>query len=313
MIEVQELTKVYGKNRAVDEATFTVQPGVVTGFLGPNGAGKSTTMRAMIGLDRPTSGRVLIDGKLYRDLPAPIASIGALLDAKALDKGRSARTHLLSVGRTVGIGPRRVDQVLDMVGLAKVAKQPATGFSLGMGQRLGLALALLADPATVLLDEPTNGLDPDGILWLRQLVRRLADEGRTVFVSSHLMSEMELTADHLVVIGNGRILADVSMRQMLEASSRTHIEVVSPDAPRLLQMLTADPAVRATSAADGHLEILGTTAASIGDLAAEHRLRIHGLHTVSASLEQAYMELTHDSVGYRATVPASTALEGTAR
>lgn len=310
MIEVQELTKVYGKNRAVDNVTFTVRPGIVTGFLGPNGAGKSTTMRSMIGLDHPTSGRALIDGKLYRDLPAPMASIGALLDAKALDKGRSARAHLLSVGMTMGIGPRRVDQVLDMVGLAKVSRRAATGFSLGMGQRLGLALALLADPATVMLDEPANGLDPDGILWLRHLIRQLADEGRTVFLSSHLMSEMELIADHLVVIGAGRILADLPMHEMLKTSARTHIEVVSPDAGQLLQLFSTAPQVHITPAPDGHLEVTGTTAAVIGDLAAEHRVRIHGLHTVSASLEQVYMDLTHDAVGYRATVPSSTAPEG---
>ncbi|MBD5786046.1 ATP-binding cassette domain-containing protein [Cellulosimicrobium terreum] len=313
MIEVQDLTKAYGSTVAVDHASFTVRPGLVTGFLGPNGAGKSTTMRAMLGLDRPTSGRVLVDGKLYRDLRAPLASVGALLDAKALDKGRSARTHLLTVGATIGIGRRRVDEVLEMVGLTTVAGKSATGFSLGMGQRLGLALALLADPETILLDEPSNGLDPEGILWLRELIRSLAAEGRTVFVSSHLMSEMELTADHLVVIGGGRILADVPMMQLLDASSRTHVEVESPDAAELLRVLPGGTGIQATWAAAERLDVTGVRAATIGDVAALHGLRIHSLHTVSASLEEAYMDLTHDTVGYRGTVPASTLLEGIAR
>jgi ABC-2 type transport system ATP-binding protein len=313
MIEVENLTKTYGSTTAVDHATFTVHPGLVTGFLGPNGAGKSTTMRAMLGLDRPTSGRVLIDGRLYRDLRAPLASVGALIDAKALDKGRSARTHLRTVGATIGIGRRRVDEVLEMVGLTDVAGRSATGYSLGMGQRLGLGLALLADPDTILLDEPTNGLDPDGILWLRELLRSLAAEGRTVFVSSHLMSEMELTADHLIVIGGGKILADAPMTQLLEASSRTHVEVESPDLAELLRLLPGDDGARVTWATTDRLDVTGIPAATIGDVAARHGLRLHSLQTVSASLEEAYMELTHDSVGYHGTVPAAASLEGLAR
>lgn len=312
MIEVQDLTKVYGRRTAVDHVSFTVRPGVVTGFLGPNGAGKSTTMRAILGLDRPTSGRALVDGREVRDLAAPLATIGALLDAKALDRGRSARNHLRVLARTIGIGDRRVDEVLGLVGLTSVAHRAAGGFSLGMGQRLGIASALLADPGVLLLDEPTNGLDPDGILWLRTLIRSLADEGRTVLLSSHLMSEMELVADQLVVIGDGRVLAETPMADLILGASRSRVHIVSPDADDVAALVVTSPDVTVTRLSDVEIEITGVPAAWLGETAARHGLRLHELHTVTASLEEAYMELTHDTVGYRGT--AATPLpEGAAR
>jgi ABC-2 type transport system ATP-binding protein len=307
MIEVRDLTKVYGESVAVDHVSFTVEPGVVTGFLGPNGAGKSTTMRMVLGLDRPTSGVALVNGRSYTGSAAPLAELGALLDARAVDKGRSARDHLRAVGATVGVGKRRVDEVLDLVGLAEVAGKPAGGFSLGMGQRLGLATALIADPAVLMLDEPVNGLDPDGILWIRGLLRDLAAEGRTVFVSSHLMSEMELTADHLVVIGRGRILADTSMSEFIASASPARVAVSSPDADRLRRLLAAD-GVTVTSTSDADLVVEGVPAARIGDLAAAQGLRLHRLAEQAVSLEAAFMELTRDAVEYHgATTLASTA------
>jgi len=304
MIEVHELTKRYGDVTAVDAISFTVQPGVITGFLGPNGAGKSTTMRMILGLDRPTSGTATVNGRPYVDAPAPLTELGVLLEAKAIDKGRSARNHLLALGATIGVGARRVDHLLEVVGLTDVAGKSAGGFSLGMGQRLGIATALLGDPATVMLDEPVNGLDPDGILWIRNLLKELAAEGRTVFLSSHLMSEMELTAEHLVVIGRGRILADVPMAEFIARSSQNSVQVVSPDAARLRDLLVA-PGVSVSSSEPGHLDITGASAARIGELAAEERLVLHRLVDVAPSLEDAFMELTRDAVDYHGSTDTS--------
>ncbi|QIK83786.1 ATP-binding cassette domain-containing protein [Sanguibacter sp. HDW7] len=312
MIEVHDLTKTYGARTAVDHASFTVRPGVVTGFLGPNGAGKSTTMRAILGLDRPDTGTILVDGHRYADLAAPLATIGAMLDARAVDRRRTARDHLRVLGATIGVGRRRVEEVLATVGLTSVAHRAAGSFSLGMSQRLGIASALLADSGILMLDEPANGLDPDGILWLRQLLVELAAEGRTVLLSSHLMSEMELVADHLLVIGAGRIIADTPMRELVAGAARTHVEVDSPDAEPLAEIVVTVPDATVTRTSAHVLEITGVPAAWIGEAAARHRIRLHGLRTVSATLEEAYMELTHDSVGYRGTT-ASPALEGAAR
>jgi ABC-2 type transport system ATP-binding protein len=301
MIELENLTKKYGDKLAVDDICFSVRPGVVTGFLGPNGAGKSTTMRMILGLDRPTSGRALVNGRSYVDSAAPMAELGALLDARAVDKNRTARNHLLALAATIGIGARRVDEVLDSVGLSDVAGKPAGSFSLGMGQRLGIASALLADPSVVILDEPVNGLDLDGIQWIRALLTELADEGRTVLLSSHLMSEMQLVADRLVVIGRGRILADTSMDEFIEASSSGIVEVVTPDAGALMPLLAAR-GVTITSHEVGRLEVSGLDAARIGEVAAENNLVLHQLTPVSASLETAYLELTRDAVDYAGTL-----------
>jgi len=307
MIELQQLTKRYGdfcappsRKLAVDGISATIRPGVVTGFLGPNGAGKSTTMRIILGLDRPTSGAALVNGRPYVGSPAPLAEVGALLDAKAVDSSRSARNHLLALGATVGIGPRRVDDVLASVGLTEVAHKSAGSFSLGMGQRLGIAAALLADPAVLILDEPVNGLDLDGIQWIRALVTELAQEGRTVLLSSHLMSEVQLVADHLLIIGQGRILADTSMGDFIEHSSGGGgVVVASPDAGALAPLLAAD-GVTLTSTEAGRFEVRGLTADAIGDIAAGHGLRLHELAPSAASLESAYLELTRDSVEYAA-------------
>jgi ABC-2 type transport system ATP-binding protein len=305
VIALENLTKKYGETLAVDDLTFTVRPGVVTGFLGPNGAGKSTTMRMILGLDRPSSGRALVNGKPYVQSTAPMAELGALLDAKAVDKGRSARNHLLALGATVGIGARRVDEVLDTVGLTDVAGKAAGSFSLVMGQRLGIASALLADPSVLILDEPVNGLDLDGIQWIRALLSELAAEGRTVLLSSHLMSEMQLVADRLVVIGRGRILADTSMREFIDASSSGVVVVVSPDAGALTQLLAGD-GVTLSSPETGRLEVSGLDAAHIGDIASQHGLTLHELSPVSASLETAYLELTRDAVEFAGTNHATT-------
>lgn len=305
MIELENLTKKYGETLAVDDISFTVRPGVVTGFLGPNGAGKSTTMRMILGLDRPTSGTALVNGRPYVESAAPMAELGALLDAKAVDKGRSARNHLLALGATVGIGARRVDEVLDTVGLTEVAGKAAGSFSLGMGQRLGIASALLADPSVLILDEPVNGLDLDGIQWIRALLSELAAEGRTVLLSSHLMSEMQLVADRLVVIGRGRILADTSMHEFIEASSSGVVVVVSPDAGALASLLAGD-GVTISSRESGRLEVSGLDAAHIGGLASAHGLTLHELSPVSASLETAYLELTRDAVEFAGTTHHQT-------
>lgn len=297
MIEVEQLSKKYGDLTAVDAITFVARPGVVTGFLGPNGAGKSTTMRMILGLDRPTAGRVLVNGREYTTSQAPAHEVGALLDAKATDKGRNARNHLRALGATVGVGKRRVEDVLEMVGLADVADKSAGSYSLGMGQRLGIGAALLADPDVVMLDEPVNGLDPDGIRWIRSLLRELAAQGRTVFVSSHLMTEMEMTADHLIVIGRGRVLADMSMKEFITEASSNHVRVTSPDSLHLRALLQS-PQVRVRQTPEGNLEVEGMTAAQIGDLIYEHHLRIHELVTVDASLEDAFMEMTKDSLEF---------------
>jgi len=299
MIEAVDLTKNYGGKRAVDGLSFTVRPGIVTGFLGPNGSGKSTTMRLVLGLDRPTKGDVTVNGKHYRDHPAPLHEVGALLEARSIHPGRSARNHLLALAQTHGISRRRVDELIDLVGLHEVAKKRAGQFSLGMGQRLGIATALLGDPSTVMLDEPVNGLDPEGIHWMRNLLKRLAAEGRTVFVSSHLMSEMALTADHLIVIGRGRLIADVPVREFIQGAGRNVVRVRSPQATELRELL-AGPDVAVTVVDGGALEVSGLTAEQIGDLAAERGLRLHELTPQQASLEEAFMELTRGDLEYAA-------------
>ncbi|MGY1809304.1 ABC transporter ATP-binding protein [Blastococcus sp. SYSU D00669] len=304
MIEIRNLTKVYGGTTAVDDLTVTVRPGVVTGFLGPNGAGKSTTMRAVVGLDRPTYGDVLVGGRRYADHPAPLREVGALLDAKAAHPGRSARAHLRALAMTNGIARARVDEVLDMVGLREVADRRVGGFSLGMSQRLGIAAALLGDPAVVLLDEPVNGLDPDGIRWIRELLRGLAAEGRTVFVSSHLMSEMALTADHLVILGRGRLVADVSMEQMT-ASATGQVTVRSPQADHLAVLLSAEGAAITRPEPDV-LAVTGRTSTQIAETALAARILLTELVPVHASLEDAYLVLTERDVEYRATTPDGT-------
>ena len=299
VIEARNLTKRYGSTVAVDDLSFDVAPGRVTGFLGPNGAGKTTTMRMILGLDRPNSGVVTINGRAYRDLPAPLREVGALLDAKAVHGGRKAYNHLLLLAQSNGIRTSRVDEVLRIVGLEGVARRRAGGFSLGMGQRLGIAAALLGDPGILMFDEPVNGLDPEGIAWVRQLMRALAAEGRTVFVSSHLMSEMALTADHLIVIGKGRLIRDESITQFVESSSRHSVRVRSPQLDRLEEILKRAGA--SLSSDDGALDVHGLEAAAIGELAASNGLVLHELTPKRASLEEAFMELTRDSVEFHAT------------
>jgi ABC-2 type transport system ATP-binding protein len=303
MIEVHELTKRYGAKTAVDSLTFTVKPGIVTGFLGPNGAGKSTTMRMILGLDRPTSGTATINGRPYAEHPAPLRQAGALLDAKAVHTGRSAYHHLLAMAATTGVPRTRVDEVIDLVGLHEVARKRAGAFSLGMGQRLGIASALLADPEVLILDEPVNGLDPEGILWIRHLMQGLAAEGRTVFVSSHLMSEMALTAEHLVVVGRGRLIADVSVAELIEQAARDSVLVRSPRAVELHDLL-AGPGVTMLSLERGAFEVTGLPADEIGDRAARAGIALHELTVQRPSLEEAFMELTKDVVEYQ-TVGAS--------
>jgi ABC-2 type transport system ATP-binding protein len=298
MIEVQALSKRYGSKVAVDELSFAVRPGHVTGFLGPNGAGKSTTMRMIVGLDHPTAGTATVDGRRYRDHPAPLREVGALLEAKSVHKGRSARNHLLALAQTHGIPATRVDEVLAMVGLEGVGRRRAGGFSLGMAQRLGVAAALLGDPATVVFDEPVNGLDPDGVLWVRNLLKRLAADGRTVLVSSHLMSEMAVTADHLVIIGRGRLLADTTMDELIGRVADGSVLVRSPHATDLRDLLVGQGAT-VTSAEPGVLQVAGLTAEQIADLAVERRMALHELAPQRASLEQAYMGLTRGAVEYR--------------
>ncbi|MFG2091330.1 MULTISPECIES: ABC transporter ATP-binding protein [unclassified Spirillospora] len=299
MIEAENLTKRYGGKVAVDDLSFTVAPGRVTGFLGPNGAGKSTTMRLLLGLDRPDRGDARIHGVHYRDLPAPLRSVGALLEAKAVHTGRSAHSHLLALAQTQGIGKKRVDEVVELVGLTGVARKRAGGFSLGMGQRLGIAAALLGDPSVLILDEPVNGLDPEGIVWIRTLMQRLASEGRTVFVSSHLMNEMAVTAEHLIVIGRGRLIADCSTEDFVERSTEKMVTVRSPDAGRLADVLTAEGAkVRADG--DSLLTVTQMEAPRVGELAAAEGAVLHELTPMRGSLEAAFMELTRESVEYGA-------------
>ena len=299
MIEARGLTKDYGSTRAVDDLTFEVRPGIVTGFLGPNGAGKSTTMRLMVGLDAPTAGDVRVDGKHYREFPAPLHEVGALLEARSVHTGRSAYYHLLALAQTHGIPRSRVDELIDLVGLHEVARKRAGKFSLGMGQRLGIATALLGDPGTFILDEPVNGLDPEGIHWIRNLLKQLAAEGRTVFVSSHLMAEMALTADHLIVIGRGRLIADTSVDEFVRMASGLVVRVRSPQATRLRD-LVAGPDVSVTSVSPGLLEVTGRTAEQVGETAAANGIVLHELATQQASLEEAFMELTRGDVEFRA-------------
>jgi ABC-2 type transport system ATP-binding protein len=297
MIEARGLTKRYGRTLAVDRLSFRVEPGVVTGFLGPNGAGKSTTMRMVLGLDRPTAGTATVAGRSYADLVHPLREVGALLDASAVHPGRSAYDHLLALARTNGIARSRVTAVLDRVGLSTVAARRVRTFSLGMRQRLGIAAALLGDPPVLLFDEPINGLDPEGIAWIRSLMRTLAAEGRTVFLSSHVMSEMEDTADRLVVIGRGRLVAEASVAEFVRSGTRAEVRVTSPEAARLADVLAGAGAAVAPHDAQV-LVVTGMTAARIGDLAAEHRIRLHELTPQRARLETAYMQLTQDKVEY---------------
>jgi ABC-2 type transport system ATP-binding protein len=306
MISVENVTKRYGEKVAVDNLSFQVKPGIVTGFLGPNGAGKSTTMRLMLGLDAPTSGSTSIDGRSYLDLEAPLHEVGAMLEARAVHTGRSAYNHLLALAQTHGIPRSRVDEVIDLVGLQEVARRRVGGFSLGMGQRLGVAAALLGDPRVLILDEPANGLDPEGILWIRTLLKRLAKEGRTVFLSSHLMAEMAQTADHLVVIGRGRLIADTSVEEFVtRASTGAAVRVVSPQATSLRDALTAKNAT-VDSVERGVLEVHGLSGQEIGEIALAEQIVLAELTPLQASLEQAFMQLTGETVEYHA---ASTDIE----
>jgi len=305
MIEVHELTKRYGRAVAVDGLSFAVHPGRVTGFLGPNGAGKSTTMRVVLGLDAPTAGWATVNGQPYQRLSRPLHQAGALLDAGAVPGGRTARDHLLAIAASNGIGARRVAEVLGLVGLDSAARRRVRGFSLGMKQRLGIAAALLGDPPVLMFDEPVNGLDPEGIHWIRGLLKSLAAEGRTIFVSSHLMSEMALTADHLIVIGRGRLVADAPVGEFVRQSSRSDVLVRSPAGGTLAGLLTQRGA-SVTAEPDGGLAVTGLEAAAIGDLARAHGVTLHELTPRHASLEEAFMELTRDSVDYRADLTDDT-------
>jgi len=302
MIEARGLTKRFGDKLAVDQLTFTVEPGRITGFLGPNGAGKSTTMRMILGLDRPTGGSVTVHGKAFTELAYPMHEIGALLDAKAVHGGRSAYNHLLCLAQANGIPRTRVGEVLELVGLTEVAGKRSKGFSLGMGQRLGIAAALLGDPAILMFDEPVNGLDPEGILWIRNLMKALAAEGRTIFVSSHLMSEMENTADHLLVIGRGRLIADCSVAEFIERNSVLSVRVRTPK-PEILAGLIVAAGGTTVPGAGGALVAQRLPVDRIGDLAFENGIRLHELAPAQASLEEAFMELTADSVEFHAHAP----------
>lgn len=300
MIEVRRLTKRYGDKTVVDDLSFTVPPGQVTGFLGPNGAGKSTTMRMIVGLDAPTSGTALVNGKRYAQHLAPLQELGVLLEAKAVHPGRSAVNHLMALAHTHGIPRRRVDEVIGLAGLHAVAGKRVGAFSLGMGQRLGIAAALLGDPAMVMLDEPVNGLDPEGVLWVRELLRRLAAEGRTVMLSSHLMSEMAQTADRLVVIGRGRLLAEATVDALVEQSAGGGVRVATTE-PARLRSLLAGPGVAVTSTGAERLVVSGLDPRRIGQVAAEHQVPLYELVTESVSLEEAFMKLTQDSVEYHSS------------
>ena len=306
MIEVENLSKRYGAKLAVDGLNFVVRPGIVTGFLGPNGAGKSTTMRMIAGLDEPSSGRVRVNGRDYRSASAPMAELGVLLEARAVHTGRSARNHLLALAQTNGISGKRVDEVIDLVGLRDVAGKRAGGFSLGMGQRLGVASALLGEPKTVVLDEPVNGLDPEGVLWMRTMLQGLAADGHTVFVSSHLMSEMALTATRLIVIGRGRLIADTTVEEFVARASSSTVMVRTPEAARLRGLLLS-PDITVTEQQPDLLRIDGLTAEQIGVIAWQAQLPIYELATRQASLEEAFMTLTRDSVDYRSTAIATAA------
>jgi ABC-2 type transport system ATP-binding protein len=309
MIEAHNLTKRYGEQTAVNDLTFTVKPGIVTGFLGPNGSGKSTTMRLILGLDAPSQGDVKVNGKHYAEFRAPLHEVGALLEARSVHTGRSAYNHLLALAQTHGIGRSRVDELIELVGLESVAKKRAGQFSLGMGQRLGIASALLGDPEVVILDEPVNGLDPDGIRWIRDLMKTLAAEGRTVFLSSHLMSEMALTADHLIVIGRGRLIADLSVDEFIRRHSKKLVVVRSPQATQLAELI-AGPDVTAEATEPGLLEIEGLSAEQIGEAAAANDIVLYELSPKQASLEDAFMDLTRDEVEYHANTSTSDDREG---
>ncbi|MEU4171060.1 ATP-binding cassette domain-containing protein [Streptomyces sp. NPDC026665] len=301
MIEAHQLTKRYGEKTAVDRLDFVVRPGTVTGFLGPNGAGKSTTMRMIVGLDAPSAGSVTVNGKHYARHSAPLQEVGALLEARSIHPGRSAFDHLMAQAYTHGIPRRRVEEVIELTGLQSVARKRAGAFSLGMGQRLGIAAALLGDPATIMLDEPVNGLDPEGVLWIRNLLTGLAADGRTVFVSSHLMSEMALVADHLIIVGRGRLLADTTVRELVQRAGGDTVTVASEQAARLREVL-AGPGVEITGAAGREeLQVTGLSARAIGRKAAEHGIPLFELGSRTVSLEEAFMELTRDAVEYHAT------------
>jgi ABC-2 type transport system ATP-binding protein len=306
VIEARDLTKDYGKKRAVDGLSFTVQPGIVTGFLGPNGSGKSTTMRLILGLDAPTRGDVTVNGRHYRDHAAPLHEVGALLEARSVHTGRSAYNHLLALAQTHGIWKRRVFDLIDLVGLHDVARKRSGQFSLGMGQRLGIAQALLGDPKTVMLDEPVNGLDPEGIHWMRNLLKGLAAEGRTVFVSSHLMSEMALTAEHLIVIGRGKLIADTSVDDFVARASQKVVLVRSPELGRLEREL-AGPKVAFVPAERGALEVHGLTAEQVGDAAAGAGIAVHELTPQQASIEEAFMNLTRGELEFAAEMQDAAA------
>jgi ABC-2 type transport system ATP-binding protein len=301
VIEAQGLTKRYGQTVAVDDLSFSVQPGIVTGFLGPNGSGKSTTMRLILGLDAPTRGDATIDGAHYADLPAPLHRVGALLEARSVHTGRSAQNHLLALAQTHGIPRRRVAELIELVGLQSVAKKRAGQFSLGMGQRLGIAAALLGDPDVVILDEPVNGLDPEGIRWIRDLLKTLAADGRTVFLSSHLMSEMALTADHLIVIGRGRLIADASVDEFVRRHSRNLVRVRSPQAGELADVVRS-PDVSVTAVEPSVIEIEGLTAEQIGTEAAGRGFVLYELTPVSVTLEDAFMDITQDEVEFKTVI-----------
>jgi ABC-2 type transport system ATP-binding protein len=300
-IRAHGLTKRYGDKTVVQDLTFTVNPGTVTGFLGPNGAGKSTTMRMLLGLDAPTAGHATVGGRAYAAHAAPLHEVGALLEARSIHPGRTAFHHLMALAHTHGVPRSRVDHVLALTGLTDVAGKRVKGFSLGMGQRLGIAAALIADPATVILDEPVNGLDPEGVLWVRNLLKSLAAEGRTVLVSSHLMSEMALTADHLVIIGRGRLLADTTVADLVRESGAAYVKVVTPEAVRLRELLAGATGIEVTGESPDTLHIRGTDAPHIGRTAATHGIPLFELTPQTASLEQAFMDLTRDSVEYQAT------------
>ncbi len=305
MIEAHALTKKFGSTTAVAGIDFRVEPGRVTGFLGPNGAGKSTTMRMIAGLDRPSAGSVTVNGRPYREHRAPLREVGILLDAKAVHTGRSAYKHLLAMAATHGIGATRVREVIELAGLESVANKRVGGFSLGMGQRLGIAAALLGDPATVILDEPVNGLDPEGVRWVRTLVRGLAAEGRTVLLSSHLMSEMAQTADHLIVLGRGRVIADASVDEVIARASGSSVRVRTPDLASLHRAI-AGADVSLSTLDDGAVVVTGLTPAQIGDAAATAGVAIHELVALSSSLEDAYLTLTADEVEYRSAAVTPT-------
>ena len=305
MIDIEHVSKRYGETLAVDDLSFQIRPGLVTGFLGPNGAGKSTTMRLIVGLDKPTTGSVTVNGRRYRDLRAPLREVGTMLEARAIHTGRSAYNHLLAMAQTHRIPKSRVNEVIALVGLERVARKRAGGFSLGMGQRLGIASALLGDPPVLILDEPANGLDPEGILWIRNLLRGFADEGRTVFLSSHLMSEIALTADHLIVVGRGRLIADATVAAVVEQASMNAAVLVRCGDGEALRRALAGPGVVVDPRGDGAFEVHGLSAPRIGEALLRAGVAVHELTPQQATLEDAFMALTGDAVDFRAVTEAA--------